>query len=908
MIATLYPSPLGPPTCTAALAAAEQRIQALLADLAQTRLVDQLVEHLAGRPHEGLILLDVAGNVVLATRRLFRLLGLPDAPEAWQGKSAFRLAARVQPLLAAPRSLLSWLDKEPQKFKTARQEFITLHTGAVLACEIMPAPAEAGPVGTTLLTLRNVTEQQRQVATLKSISNIADQHPSPIVRIGACGQQLYANLAARQASQHLPWPGRMAVQQQLRTAARAALVQAATHELKVSMGERTFCVTVMPFGAEGYVNLYFAETTEREAGRREQQLQQQVQQQVFDTISTIVFVRDGQKGLIFQNRAMQNLVKLSPVPPDPDNVGSDTNSQPGRDLAAYAAVDRQVLETGEEISREEPFILANGLKHWFYTTRRCFYRTDGTVQLLGVGTDITPLKRARQTLERSAKQYHDLVSHGQALIGTCDLNGRVLSVSPALARLLRENADDMPGRHVTDYVPDEDRLLFDAHLARTARKGKAQGVLRVRPHGSLKIHYLLYHSAVVHEPNESYIISHGHDITSRMLAAKAMKRAKLAAEAAVTARENFVANMSHEIRTPMDGVLGVANLLAKTALTPEQQEYVGIISRSGHHLLAVLNDVLDMARIASGKLALNLEPLNLSDLMAQAVQLLAFQAREKGVRFEGPPLRESGPVPWVRADAHRLTQILLNLVSNAVKFTPAGGTVQVKCELLAETAAALTVRFAVSDTGIGMKPEVLARIFERFTQAYADTSRRFGGTGLGLSISKALVAHMGGHLTATSTDGVGSCFAFVLTFIKAPAVAAAPAPETFDTGALRGVRVLLVEDNDINRLVGRRTMQEWGMVVTEAEDGHQGVERFESGDYDVVLMDIQLPGMSGLEATALLRAHPDPARTAIPILALTANAFHADHEHYLAAGMSDCLAKPFNETVLYTKLLKLLRH
>ena len=899
MNAVSTPVPAAALTRGAALAAAEQHIQKLMAELAQARLIDQLVEHLPSRLAEGLLVLDAAGTILLASWRLFRLLGLPDAPEAWQGRPARDLAAQVRPLLAAPLDLLNWLTP------TAHQELLTLRGGAVLACEIMPAPPEAGPTATVLATLRDVTEQQRQLADLRAASNIADQNPSPIMRFAATGEARYVNPAAARLRQQLAPAERAQLGQQLRAAATEALALASPQQLQVAAIGRDFSVAVIPFADEGYANLYFSDITEREAVRRELNEQRQFMQQVFDNIPTIVFVRDVEQGLIFQNRAMQSLVAAAPLPPDPANI--DPDSQLGRELAAYAAIDRRVLETGEEVSCEEPFTLADGEAHWFYTTKRRLYRTNGAVHVLGVTTDITPLKLAQRTLERSEKKYRDLMHYGQALIGTGNLQGTLLSVNPALATLLRENPADVPGTPLSQYLLPEDQPIFWEHQDQLAATGEDKGVLRVLPRGAQEVRYMLYHSVVVSEPNElPYVIIHGHDITERIQAEEEMKHAQLAAEAAVRARENFLANMSHEIRTPMNGVLGVANLLSKTTLTAEQQEYLGIINSSGHHLLAVLNDVLDMAKIASGKLELNLETIDLCDSMSQAVQPLALQAREKDLTFVGVPLRQSCPYPWVQADAARLNQILINLVSNAIKFTPAGGTVRVEGDLLTETADALTVRFTVTDTGIGMKAEVMARIFESFTQAYADTARRYGGTGLGLCICRALVEHMGGYLSVESTYGEGSTFAFVLTLAKATATAPAE-PESFDTGALRGVRALLVEDNDINRFVARRTMEEWGVVVTEAVDGRQGVQLFEQGPYDVVLMDIQMPGMSGLEATTVLRAHPDPARARVPILALTANAFRADHEHYIATGMNDCLAKPFDEAQLYAKLLRLLR-
>ncbi|RTQ47530.1 response regulator [Hymenobacter gummosus] len=387
-----------------------------------------------------------------------------------------------------------------------------------------------------------------------------------------------------------------------------------------------------------------------------------------------------------------------------------------------------------------------------------------------------------------------------------------------------------------------------------------------------------------------------------------LKRATEAATAAARARENFLANMSHEIRTPLNGVLGIAAQLAKTQLDRQQRELLGIIRSSGQHLLGVINDVLDMAKINSGKLELAQEPFNICETMFQAAQPLILQAQEKGITFEGTRLHESCPYPWVIGDAHRINQITLNLLSNAVKFTPPGGRIVAGGYLLAETDETLTIEFRFQDSGVGIAPDKLARIFDSFTQAYADTARNFGGTGLGLSISRALAEQMGGHLTVESELGKGSTFAFTVTLPRSLAVAPPPenAASTYDTGQLRGKRMLLVEDNEINRVVARLLLEEWGVALDEAHDGPAGLAQAARQRYDVVLMDIQMPGMSGLEVTSAIRALPEPRLANVPILALTANAFQSDTEQYLAAGMNDCVAKPFDEAELYGKLAALL--
>jgi PAS domain S-box-containing protein len=852
----------------------------------------QLTRHLP----TGLLLLSPGGQVELVTDSFLAQFGLPAQAAQWVGQPSAALLATAQQQVISPAA--------PFALATAPKgrQLLTLHHGPVLSCEITPTAT-----GGWLLSVADVSEEQRRLTELESIRRLVELGPNPVVRIGANQQQLYANAVARRLGRQQTRAEQVLVQRRLRAHAAAALAQQPSDQpVEVSMGEQTFRVMVMPVPERGYVNLYFHDVTERDAVRQQLQEQQQFMEEVLDTIPTTVFVRDANHKLIFQNQAMRHLVADTPILGNWANAGP--NSSLGSGVAEYTELYKKVLSTGEEVIREESFTLADGLAHQFYTIRRPLRRPDGTVHVLGVSTDITALKQAQCTLERSEKQYRDLLHYTQALICTYDLQGNILSVNPAFSTLLGQPSEALLGQSMGRHLVLNDQQLFADCLRRIASMGEDKGVVQVQPHSSGAPRHLLYHSFTVREADQKpYVISHAHDITDRVLAEGEMRRARVEAEKAVQARENFLANMSHEIRTPMNGVLGVANLLARTTLTPQQQEYLSTIRSSGQHLLAILNDVLDMAKISSGKLEFNPEPVNLCDSIGQAVQPLALQAQEKGIEFMGTPLRASCPYPWVLGDAHRINQILLNLVSNAIKFTPRGGRIQVSCTLVADTADTLTIQFMVQDSGLGMTPEVLARIFESFTQAYADTARRFGGTGLGLSISRALVEQMGGTLEAESAPGQGSTFHFTLTLPRAAAQKLDQVEEDFDTGLLRGVRALLVEDNEINRYVARGTMEEWGVVVDEAESGTEALVRFEEVPYDIVLMDIQMPGMSGLEAAAHIRQHPEEARAQVPIIALTANAFRADHEQYLASGMDDCLAKPFEEAELYARLRALLR-
>ena len=643
-----------------------------------------------------------------------------------------------------------------------------------------------------------------------------------------------------------------------------------------------------------------ARSQRSEAAQREQQ---EFMQQVLDTNPSAIYVRDAEGRFVFSNRAMAQLAGTeSVIPQAADEVA--------RDAARYAAGDDLVLATGQEITSEDRLPLATGEMRWFYSVKRPLLRPDGSVHVLGVSTDISDLKQAQDTLARSEKQYRDLMHYAQALICTYDLAGHLLSVNPALATLLGHPAADLVGQPMATYLLAEDQAGFADFLARMDARGEAQGVLRVLralPRGSFELRHLLYHTFVMREPGQQpYIISHSHDITDRILAERESQRARDEAEASARARENFLANMSHEIRTPMNGVLGMTAQLAKTRLDARQQELVRVISSSGRHLLAVLNDVLDMAKISAGKLELEAAAFNLSDSISEALAPLEAQAREKGLAFNREALRDTYPQPWVVGDAHRLNQVLLNLVSNAIKFT-AAGSVSVSSSLMDETADTLSVRFCVADTGPGIEPGKQALIFESFTQANADTARHHGGTGLGLSISRALVAQMGGQLRLASAPGQGSNFDFELSFPKAPVPTVADATDAaYNTGRLLGARVLLIEDNEINRTVARMMLEPWGVELEEAEDGASGLAQLMKSDFDLVLTDIQMPGLSGIDVTERVRQLPDPRRAATPIIALTANAFRADVERYLAAGVNACLTKPYDEATLYQTMEALL--
>jgi PAS domain S-box-containing protein len=374
------------------------------------------------------------------------------------------------------------------------------------------------------------------------------------------------------------------------------------------------------------------------------------------------------------------------------------------------------------------------------------------------------------------------------------------------------------------------------------------------------------------------------------------------AEAANRAKSAFLANMSHEIRTPMNAILGQARLLERSPLNQEQEDRLTRIRQAGSHLLALINDILDLSKIEAGKLQLEAVDFAPEVLFNQAHSLIHDRLVARRLSFQSDIV---GLPPVLRGDVTRLRQALLNYLSNAVKFTEYGG-VTLRARTIGEDDESLLVRFEVSDTGIGIPPDQVARLFRSFEQADASTTRKYGGTGLGLSLTRHLAALMGGEVGVESEPGHGSTFWLTARLYRRPGVSlpvgSLPAAPEIGSGNVRGARVLLVEDNLLNQEVAIEMLADLGLVIDRASNGQEALDRVAANRYDLILMDMQMPVMDGLEATRRIRQQPALART--PIIAMTANAFDEDQAACFAAGMNDFVAKPVEPETLHGVVFK----
>ncbi len=390
------------------------------------------------------------------------------------------------------------------------------------------------------------------------------------------------------------------------------------------------------------------------------------------------------------------------------------------------------------------------------------------------------------------------------------------------------------------------------------------------------------------------------NITERKQAEVALRLAKEEAEAANKAKSAFLATMSHEIRTPLNGVLGMAQVMAADALSEVQRERLEVIRRSGESLLAILNDVLDLSKIEAGKLELEATEFDIAEVVEGVYATFEPLARGKGLDLS---VEIAEPARGVyRADSVRVRQVLLNLVSNALKFTD-DGTVRIR---LAREAGMLSLE--VADTGIGLTPEQAARLFDKFEQADVSTTRRYGGTGLGLSICRELVELMGGTIEVRSAPDEGACFTVRLPLPWiGPSVDAPAAPAETCQASPPPVRVLAAEDNPVNRMVLTAMLQQAGLEPEVVGDGAEAVARWRAEPWDLILMDVQMPGMDGPEATRIIRAEEAATgRPRTPIIALTANAMSHQVAEYLSGGMDDFVAKPLEIALLFAAMERVL--
>ena len=516
----------------------------------------------------------------------------------------------------------------------------------------------------------------------------------------------------------------------------------------------------------------------------------------------------------------------------------------------------------------------------------------GDPYVIGFAQNITERILAEDALKRSEEKYRGIIENMNLGMLELDAKERIVYANQRFSTMSGYDPDELLQKKVTDFFLQGEniRKISDQTTKKKYFVNNSSEVAVRTRRGDIR--WWLISAMPLLSPDGRLKGSIGiHlDITKQKKLEQQLREAKLEAERSSQSKDIFLTNMSHEIRTPINAIMGLGKLLSKSKLDSQQKYYLSSIRTASESLLVIINDVLDFSKIDAGKITLETLGFDLKKLCTHAANMLTHKAEEKGLIFTYEIDKKIAQV--LIGDPYRINQVLMNMLSNAIKFTERG-SVQLKARLMNEMDGEQRIMMTISDTGIGMNDEFLAHLFDKFTQEDVTVARRFGGTGLGMSISKQLMELMGGALTVDSAKNEGTTVSLFFVFgIGSENDLHAKEEVLSDANMLNGKQILLVEDNEMNRLVAYTVLQQYGAEVTEAEDGVKAIQWMRQKKFDLVLMDIQMPELDGYEATRIIR---NEISTTVPVIALTANAIIGEREKCLISGMSDFVSKPYEE-------------